>query len=303
MTAASQAPDDPLVSISIPTLNSARTLGRTIQSIRTQTYSNIEIIVVDGGSTDGTLEIALKQSDRVIHCSKPLLAARLEGIRQSHGEILGLIDSDQVLSSDCVERAVEEIGRFDMVCLGEETLYPERWLAQLIQSSRDLVQSNLKVYLNPWSGLLLPRIFRATLLRNAIKAIPLAALDFVTDRDHQILFFECYRLSVSVGFLQGAIWHDDLLSVIDLIRKAGHWGWGAGLLKGCGLYPELLRARYRFRLPDPYAATLPPNTTQGELWKILSANAITVLKGIPYEFFFRLGSMSGHFLIRRLMHG
>lgn len=302
MTLATQGPR-PLVSITIPTLNSSRTLGRAIQSIRAQTYTNIEIIIVDGGSTDGTVEIALEQSDKVIHCSKALLAARLEGISQSHGEIIALIDSDQVLSKDCIERAVREIDRFDMICLGEETLHPDRRLAQLIQLSRDLVQSNLRAYLNPWSGLLIPRIFRASLLHQSIKAIPSVSLDFVTDRDHQILFLECYRNSESVGFLQGAIRHDDLLSVIDLIRKAGHWGWGSGLLNGFGLYPELLRARYQVRLPPSSSANPFRTTTRGELQKILGANAIAIVKGIPYEFFFRLGSTYGRCLMRRLKRG
>lgn len=284
----SQTPK-PLVSISIPTLNSARTLERTLESIRAQTYRNTETVVIDGGSTDDTLDIAHRQSVRVVHCSRPLLAARLEGIRQSRGEYLGLIDSDQVLAQDCIERAVGELGRFDMVCLGEGTLHPDRWLARLLQLSRDQVQSNLKAYLNPWSGLLIPRMFRASLLQRAIESIPPASIDFVTDRDHQILFLECYRLSRSVSFLPDAVWHDDLYSVIDLLRKAGHWGWGAGLLKGRGLYPELLNTRYQFRRPNQEGSA--PFRT--EPWDIIGANAVAVLKGIPYEFWFQLGTIRG----------
>ena len=50
--------DKPLVSVIIPTLNSEKYLKNTLESIRNQPYSNIEILVVDNHSTDNTREIA-----------------------------------------------------------------------------------------------------------------------------------------------------------------------------------------------------------------------------------------------------
>jgi glycosyltransferase involved in cell wall biosynthesis len=55
----------PLVSIVIPTKNSARTLEKCLVSIKNQAYENIEIIVVDNYSTDGTYEIAGKYTTKV----------------------------------------------------------------------------------------------------------------------------------------------------------------------------------------------------------------------------------------------
>jgi glycosyltransferase involved in cell wall biosynthesis len=54
-----------LVSIIIPTKNSARTIQACLESCKDQTYQNIEIIVVDNFSTDGTFEIAKKYTDNV----------------------------------------------------------------------------------------------------------------------------------------------------------------------------------------------------------------------------------------------
>lgn len=55
----------PLVSVIIPTYNSARTLETTLKSIKKQTYQNIEIIVVDNNSKDTTKKIAEKYADSV----------------------------------------------------------------------------------------------------------------------------------------------------------------------------------------------------------------------------------------------
>src|SRR2546430_15016306 len=55
---------EPLVSVVLPTLNGARFIGSSIASCLAQTYENFELIVVDGGSTDGTPDIVRSISDR-----------------------------------------------------------------------------------------------------------------------------------------------------------------------------------------------------------------------------------------------
>ena len=58
--------ENPLVSVIIPTYKSSRTLEKCLESIKNQTYKNIEIIVVDNNSTDNTKEIAKKFTQKVI---------------------------------------------------------------------------------------------------------------------------------------------------------------------------------------------------------------------------------------------
>jgi glycosyltransferase involved in cell wall biosynthesis len=74
---------EPLVSVVIPTFNSERFLERCLRSVKAQSYSNIETIVVDNYSTDGTREIAQSQGARVIqgYFNKP--EARNVGILNS----------------------------------------------------------------------------------------------------------------------------------------------------------------------------------------------------------------------------
>lgn len=84
----------PLVSFCIPTKDRERTIAACLASIRTQTYPNLEIVVVDNGSTDRTAAIARQYADVVTTCLGPLGAVRQRSIDASSGSILALIDDD-----------------------------------------------------------------------------------------------------------------------------------------------------------------------------------------------------------------
>jgi glycosyltransferase involved in cell wall biosynthesis len=92
----------PTVSYVIPTLNSARTLERCLASIRAQDYPDVEIVIADAGSTDGTLELANAYGvDQVL--DNPLLtgeSGKACGAAAAKGEILAFVDSDNVLVGD-----------------------------------------------------------------------------------------------------------------------------------------------------------------------------------------------------------
>ena len=104
-----------LVTIYIPTKNRLDLLQRAIRSVQTQTYSNIEIIVVDDGSTDGSREYLAKEMEagslKAIFHEKSLgaCAARNAAIKSSRGEfITGLDDDDYFLSDRRIEMFVEK---------------------------------------------------------------------------------------------------------------------------------------------------------------------------------------------------
>ena len=99
-----------MISVIIPAYNVASTIERAMDSVLTQTYSDIELIVVDDGSTDSTGKIidqyALKYPKRVFAIHKKnqgVTAARLEGVRQSTGEWIGFVDGDDEIESDMYE--------------------------------------------------------------------------------------------------------------------------------------------------------------------------------------------------------
>ncbi len=99
----------PLVSVVVPTRNSATFLSTCLESIACQTYPCIEVVVVDNHSTDATPEIARSFTRAVYTYGPERSAQRNMGTRATHGSYVVFIDSDMVLSSQVVECCVQAI--------------------------------------------------------------------------------------------------------------------------------------------------------------------------------------------------
>jgi glycosyltransferase involved in cell wall biosynthesis len=96
----------PMVSVIIPTFNSEEKLALCLQSIRNQTYPNIEVIVVDKYSSDNTVKIAKKFSARILLKNCERSAAKNYGATNANGLFVLFEDSDQELTSTVVEECV-----------------------------------------------------------------------------------------------------------------------------------------------------------------------------------------------------
>ena len=109
-----------LVSVIVPVYNIKEYLERCVRSICEQTYKNMEILLVDDGSSDGSGEIcdALAKEDariRVFHKKNGgSSSARNLGIREAKGEYLGFIDSDDYIEPDMYEILVDGIERYGL---------------------------------------------------------------------------------------------------------------------------------------------------------------------------------------------
>jgi len=108
-------PDQPLVSILTPSFNQARWLADNLRSVSCQSYPNIEHIVMDGGSSDGSAELLAAAGPRVRWKSEPDRGqshALNKAFAESGGEIVGWLNSDDAYF-DCrvVEEVVEFFGR------------------------------------------------------------------------------------------------------------------------------------------------------------------------------------------------
>jgi glycosyltransferase involved in cell wall biosynthesis len=87
----------PKVSFCIPTLNNETTVGSCLKSIISQDYPNVEIIIVDGGSSDRTVEIAEPYADKIVLDTGTLGSATQTAIDHSTGEVLAIFDDDIVI--------------------------------------------------------------------------------------------------------------------------------------------------------------------------------------------------------------
>lgn len=99
----------PLVSVLVPVLNAARFLPDALESIDAQTYTHLEIIVVDGPSTDGTAQIA-RAFPRVRYIRQKgdnMFNALNEGLEAARGEFIAIISSDDLWEPDKLQVQVE----------------------------------------------------------------------------------------------------------------------------------------------------------------------------------------------------
>jgi glycosyltransferase involved in cell wall biosynthesis len=107
MLAAEEKEKDPLVSIIIPTFNSAGHIEACLKSISEQTYPKIETIVVDNLSTDSTAKIARKMGACVIDAKSGMSEARNLGIALARGEYVFSVDADMFLTRNVVKECVK----------------------------------------------------------------------------------------------------------------------------------------------------------------------------------------------------
>ena len=114
----------PKVSVIIPTFNRSKTVMRAVKSVLNQSYQNIEIIVIDDGSTDDTATILGLLNDKVqVHYQKNLGAgaARNAGIKYAQGEFIAFLDSDDEWYSDKLEIQMKRFSKepdIDLISTG-----------------------------------------------------------------------------------------------------------------------------------------------------------------------------------------
>ncbi|MCH5299776.1 MAG: glycosyltransferase family 2 protein [Ruminococcus sp.] len=113
----------PLISVIVPVYNREKTIKKCINSIISQTYSNIEIIIVDDGSTDNSLkkckELSVSNENIIVYHqnNKGVSAARNYGLKESKGEYVMFVDSDDWLEQNAVEYLFKKLTpETDIVC-------------------------------------------------------------------------------------------------------------------------------------------------------------------------------------------
>jgi len=133
----------PLVSVIIPTKNSSKSFAHCLDSIKNQTYNNIEIIVVDNSSQDDTVEIA-RQFTNLIFSYNPERSSQINyGVTKSSGKYIYRVDSDFVLDPNVIMEAVNlaESNNFAAVLIHNTSDPSVSFWARVRKFERDMYES------------------------------------------------------------------------------------------------------------------------------------------------------------------
>jgi glycosyltransferase involved in cell wall biosynthesis len=135
-------PYNPLVSIAIDNYNYGRFLGSAIDSALNQTYHNIEVVVVDDGSTDNSRDIIDSYKDRIVKVFKKnggQASAFNAAFKASKGDIICFLDSDDIFTPEKVAEVVKVFGKYDDIgwCFHRLKLLDEN-TGELIKFSREV---------------------------------------------------------------------------------------------------------------------------------------------------------------------
>ncbi|MGN1014888.1 MAG: glycosyltransferase family 2 protein, partial [Butyricicoccus sp.] len=111
--------ENPLITVIVPAYNIAPYLDKSIASICAQSYGNLEIVIVDDGSSDDTLSVAreLAEQDRRIRViakeNGGVTSARLRGAAEAAGEWIGFVDGDDYIEPQMYERLLANAQKYD----------------------------------------------------------------------------------------------------------------------------------------------------------------------------------------------
>jgi glycosyltransferase involved in cell wall biosynthesis len=207
----------PKVSFCIPTKNNEATIDRCLESIINQDYPNTEIIIVDGHSTDRTLEIILKYTDNIYFDEGPLGSARQTSIERATGEILALFDSDIVIPhKDWLKGAIRYFNYSNKV----STVWP----ANVAPPEGSMTS---KLYFNFWRVTIEDRINKKRGIYGGGNALFLkSAVDAVGGIDRSIHWGEDFDLALKlknkgyqVVFIEDPLWHDTMQTLKEFRKK------------------------------------------------------------------------------------
>jgi len=150
-----------LISIVTVVFNGEQHIEETIKSIISQSYKNVEYIIVDGGSTDRTLEIIRQYSDKIDYWisekDEGISDAFNKGINLAQGELIGLINADDYLIEGSLQVVMNTYKKSDpkVICAGMVILHPKRdprtWYSTLASLDKEMTIAHPATFI--------PRIF------------------------------------------------------------------------------------------------------------------------------------------------
>lgn len=254
-------PGSPTVAVVVPTLNSQRTLGECLNSVRRQSYRPVEIVVVDSFSKDDTVTIG-KRFARLIQRDCGMTEARLIGAETVGADLVLNLDSDQVLAPDAVQRCIET-GR-SIVALGESSS-GRGLVSAMNRADRDEVDRHWRANLDPRSGSIRPRLYERITLIRALKKIPesLIHLKPAPYSEDSIIYLNSGASPGDVGYVPRAVTHLEDPSLLSFATKWFGYGKSAKVYHRTDLEFLVWGRGRRFVRRSGFVRTLPARVLKG----------------------------------------
>lgn len=194
------------VSIITVSFNSVLTIIDTIESIRLQSHSSIEYIVIDGGSTDGTRDVILRNQDIVTtYISEPdhgLYDAMNKGISLATGDVIGILNSDDVYAdSEVISKVVEEFNSSPVDCVYGDLVYVD---AEDLNNVKRYWRSGnyfRKAFLNGW----MPPHPTFFTKRECYSVFGTYDTSFKTSADYELMLRFLYKNHLTASYLPRTI--------------------------------------------------------------------------------------------------
>lgn len=202
-----------IVSIVVPTKNSARTLAACLASITKQTYPHIELLVVDNHSTDDTQAIAAQYGARLLVQGPERCAQRNAGFAAAKGEFLMYIDSDMTLTHQVVEQCVAKIAdsSVDAITIHEISVGTGFWTqCKVMERSAYIGDSQIE----------------------GVRFFPRTVIDTAGGFDESLVSAEDWDLveriraaGFGIATIEARIYHDEgHIRILDLWKKKFYYG-------------------------------------------------------------------------------
>ncbi|WML35470.1 glycosyltransferase family 2 protein [Clostridium sp. OS1-26] len=197
----------PLVSIITPTLNSEKYIENTLKSIFSQTYKNIEHIIVDALSADKTLEIVKNYNKSIIICEpdEGIIDAFNKGVKYSTGEIIYFLNSDDYLyDQNIIQKVVDKFldNPKKSILYGNVLCIDEKYGIKYIQGKKIGLEDLAKGYMTPHQGVFVRKSLFDKYGFFDIKYPIVADYDFTV---------KCFK-----GEEQNTIYYDETIAVFRL---------------------------------------------------------------------------------------
>jgi len=190
------------ISIITAVFNSFHTIEDSLRSVMNQTYRNVEHIIIDGGSTDGTLKVVEKYGKNIYNIiSEPdrgIYDAMNKGIRAARGDIIGILNSDDLYADESVLETVAKTMSDSNVdsCYGD-LVYVERDNTEKVRRYWKSGDFHMKRFRRGW----MPPHPTFFVKREVYEKCGLLNIDFPLAADYELMLRFLYKYRISTKYI------------------------------------------------------------------------------------------------------